>query len=399
MHSYLWIILAATSLAAADWPQWRGPNRDGKSAETGLMAAWPAGGPPRVWTATGLGEGYSSVAIAGGRIYTQGQRGSSQYILACDAATGKKLWELSNGGRYHERRGHGPRGVPTVDGDRLYALAADGTLSAVDVKSGQRVWSVSFTRDFGGEIPNWGYSESPLVDGNRVIVTPGGRQAGVVALDKLSGKPIWKTQSDGAGYSSPVITPAGSGRVLLVLTDQAALVLRADNGELLSRHSNVSNRVANIATPIAHSGRAFFSTDYGTGATLLKLAPNGAASEVYFSREMKNHYGSSVLVGEHLYGYNSNILTAMRFDTGEVAWRNRSVGKGSCIYAEKNLYCLGEDGVVGLVEATPEAYKEKSRFSFNKGSFPSWSPLAIANGHLYLRDQDFLYSFDIRAKR
>ncbi len=394
-------ILLSTILAAsaADWAQWRGPNRDGKSPETGLLKTWPADGPRLVWRATGLGEGYSSVAVAGGRIYTQGQREGAQYVIALDAATGKKLWETRIGGDFQDRRGSGPRGVPTVDGDRLYAVAADGALACLDTASGKRVWGLSFTRDFGGAIPNWGYSESPLVDGDRLIVTPGGRGAGVVALDKRTGKTIWKTQSDEAGYSSVVVAQVGANKLLLALTAEAGIVLRADNGELVSRHPNVSNRTANIATPVYHDGHAFFSTDYGTGCTLVRLGGAGGSKEVYFNRDMRNHYSSSILIGQHLYGFSSQVLTAMKFSTGEVAWRDRSVGKGTVIFAEGHLYALGEDGVVGLVEATPEGYREKSRFTFQKGQYPTWAPPAIADGKLYIRDQDNLYSRDIKEKR
>jgi outer membrane protein assembly factor BamB len=392
------LLSAILAVSAADWPQWRGPNRDGKSPETGLLKSWPSEGPRLVWRATGLGEGYSSIAVAGGRIYTQGQRAGAQYVIALDAATGKKLWDARIGGDFQDRRGSGPRGVPTVDGDRLYAVAADGSLACLETATGKRIWSLSFTRDFGGSIPNWGYSESPLVDGERLIVTPGGRGAAVAALDKRTGKTIWKTQSDEAGYSSAAIAQVGANKLLLVLTGEAGIVLRADNGELVSRHTNVSNRTANIATPIYHDGHAFFSSDYGTGCTLVRLGAGGS-KEVYFNRDMRNHYSSSVLVGEHLYGYSAQVLTAMKFATGEVAWRDRSVGKGSVIFAEGHLYVLGEDGAMGLVEATPAGYREKSRFTFPKGQYPTWAPPAIADGKLYIRDQDNLYCREIREKR
>jgi outer membrane protein assembly factor BamB len=397
------LFLAATFAAAgADWPQWRGLKRDGTSAETGLMRAWPQDGPKRDWMVEGLGEGYSTVSVSNGVIFTQGQRGATQYVMAFDAATGKKLWEVANGGAFNERRGDGPRGVPTVEGDRLWAYSADGTLSCLDTKSGKRVWSYNAVQKYGGSVPNWGISESPLVDGEHLIVVTGGRGASVVALNKRTGEPVWRSQSDPAAYSSAILAEVGAVRQVLTFTANGAMGLRADNGELLWRYDQVANRTANIATPIFHNGHAFFSSDYGTGCALLRLQPQGGSvrsTEVYFNREMRNHYSSSVLVGDHLYGFSSAILTAMKFLTGEVAWRDRSVGKGSVIYAEGHLYALGEDGTVGLVEATPAVYREKSRFTIAKGSLPMWAPPVIANGRLYLRDQDRLFRYDIRAAR
>jgi outer membrane protein assembly factor BamB len=348
-----------------------------------------------------LGEGYSAFSVVGNRVYTMGQRGERQYVIALDAASGKKVWEVAAGGSFRERRGHGPRGTPTTDGDRLYALAADGTLVCLEAATGKQVWTQNVVEKFGASVIHWGISESPLIDGDRVIVTPGGRGAAVVALDKKTGGLVWKSQSDEAGYSSPIVFDLGGKRQIATLTGEAAIGLNAANGELLWRYDKVSNRTANIATPIFHDGHVFVSTDYGTGCALLKLTPQGGgvkADEVYFSREMKNHYSSSVLVGEHLYGFNSQILTAMRLRDGEVAWRDRSVGKGSVTYAEGHLYCFSERGVMGLVEATPEGYREKSRFSIPPGEFNTWTPPVIANGHLYLREQDNLYCYDIKDR-
>jgi outer membrane protein assembly factor BamB len=390
---------AVPLLTAADWPQWRGPERDGHSAEKGLLKSWPSGGPRLVWKVQGLGEGYSSFAVVNGRLYTQGQRGGSEYLMAFDVTSGKKLWETPNGGDYQDRRGSGPRGAPTVDGSLVYAVSATGSLIAADAAAGRREWSVNLVSKFGGDVPHWGYSESPLVDGQRLIVQPGGNGASVVALNKTDGTLIWKSHSDGAAYSSAVAAGEGKSRVILHLTSNAAVGLRADNGELLWRYTKVSNRTANVATPLYRDGFAFFSTDYGTGAALLKLDAAGAnASEVYFTREMRNHYSSSVLVGDYLYGFSSAVLTAMKFQTGEVAWRDRSVGKGSVIYADGHLYCQGEDGVLGLVEATPTGYKEKSRFTLSRGSYPLWTLPVVSGGRLYVRDQDTLYSFQVGEK-
>ncbi len=381
---------------AADWPQWRGPHRDGISAETGRLDSWPKGGPPLLWKTQGLGEGYASSAIADGRLFIQGQQGDEEFVLALDANTGKQLWRSHTGIPFKESRGYGPRGTPTVDGDRVYALAADGMLVCLDAATGKRIWGYNVVDHFHGHVPHWGISESPLVEGDRIIVTPGGSGAAVVALDKTNGKVLWQSQSDGAAYSSPMAFDAGGTRQLAVFTADAALGLDFATGKLLWRYERVANGTANIATPIVHDGEIFVSSDYGTGCVLLKVAAGGNASEVYFNRDMRNHYSTSVLVGDYLYGFSSSILTAMKFETGEVAWRDRSVGKGSLIYAEKHLYVLGEDGIVALVDATPSGYHEISRFEIPKGGFPTWSQPVIANGKLYLREQDNLSCYNIK---
>jgi outer membrane protein assembly factor BamB len=391
-------LVAVARPEAADWPQWRGPNRDGRSAETGLLAPWPPDGPPLVWRSTGLGEGYASLAVARGRVFTQGQRGSQQMVMAFDVKTGGKLWETPIAARaFRESRGNGPRGTPTVDGERLYAMAADGTLAALDVATGQVIWSQNVVQKFGGVMIPWAFSESPLVDGDRLIVMPGGRGASLVSLNKMDGALQWKAGNDQAGYSSAVIAEAEGVRQVVALSGESAFGVRVDNGQVLWRYDRVSNDTANIATPIVRDGYAFLSTNYDTGAALLKLGAQGA-SEVYFTREMMNHYSTSVLIDDVLYGFSNSILTAMRFRTGQVLWRHRSVGKGSLIAADKFLYVLSEDGVLGLVEARSDRYREVSRFEIPSGQYPTWAPPVVADGRLYVREQDRLLAFDISAR-
>jgi outer membrane protein assembly factor BamB len=224
---------------------------------------------------------------------------------------------------------------------------------------------------------------------------PGGRGASLVSLDKKTGEVQWKTGDDHAGYSSAILADVGGSKQVIVLSSQSAFGVQESTGELLWRYGKVANNVANIATPIYHDGAVFLSSAYDTGCALLKLNPKGM-QEVYFNRDMMNHYSSSVLVDGILYGYSNQFLVAMDFKTGKQLWKNRSVGKGSVTYAEKHLYALGEDGMVGLIDATPDAYKEVSRFEYQKGSLPSWSPLVISDGRMYLRDQDNLTSYDIK---
>jgi outer membrane protein assembly factor BamB len=384
--------------AMDDWPQWRGPNRDGKSAETGLLKDWPQGGPPLAWRATGAGEGYSSFALSQGKLYTLGARGDTEYVIAYDAASGKRLWEAAHGRRFSNDRGDGPRATPTVEGDRVYAFGASGDLSVLDAASGKVHWAINVLKQFRGSNIQWGLSESPLVLADRILVNAGGT---IVALKKTDGSQIWRSQGDEAGYSSAVVQQTGNISQAIYFTSQRVLAVDVNSGKQLWSYGQVANNVANIATPVVRGNRVFVSSDYGTGSALLELSPadNGVrAREVYFTRQMKNHHATSVLVGDYLYGFDSAILTALKFDTGEVAWQNRSVGKGSLVFADDRLYLFSEGGVVGLAEASPTGYREHGRFELKTGRLPTWSHPIVSGGKLFLRDQDTIYAYDVRAK-
>ena len=273
----------------------------------------------------------------------------------------------------------GPRGTPTIHQDRIYALTENGDLACLQAADGQTVWRRNILEDFKGQNPKWHISESPLVDGDRLIVMPGGHQASLVALNKDSGETIWTSTelSDGAGYSSSVVAEVQGIRTLLAFTAAAAVGLRAEDGQLLWRYEPVANRTANVATPIIHQDKVFYSSDYGTGCALLQLkADNGSmeAEEVYFNRDMRNHHGAVVLVDGYLYGFSGAILTCMEFETGKVMWKDRSVGKGSLTYADGHLYLFSEKNVVGLAEATTEAYREKGRFEVADQGWPQLGP-------------------------
>jgi outer membrane protein assembly factor BamB len=244
----------------------------------------------------------------------------------------------------------------------------------------------------------WGLSESPLVDGDRLIVQPGGPAHGVVALDKKTGRALWNAGDDEAGYSSAIAFDFEGLRQIVVFTSEAAMGLNASNGWIGWKYAKVSNRTANIATPIYHNGHVFLSSDYGTGCALLKLRREGdrvTAGEVYFNRDMRNHYCSSVLVDRHVYGFSSGILTAMELMTGAVAWRERSVGKGQIVFADGLLFLQGETGQLALAEATPAGYKELSKFDFGRGDYPLWTLPVVSGGRLYVRDQDKLVCFNV----
>ena len=395
----LFLCTAVVAQTGGEWPQWRGANRDGISKETGLLKQWPEGGPTLVWKAAGAGGGYSSFSISKGRLYTMGLRGNREFVIAFDIANGKEVWATPHGGAFRNDRGDGPRGTPTIDGDRLYALGGDGDLSSLDLKTGKVVWTMNVLSKFGGSNIKWGISESPLVIGDKVLVNAGGPGASIVALKKTDGTLIWKSQSDEAGYSSAIPVEIGGATQVVFFTGNRALGLDVSDGKLLWEYKRPSNDVANVATPVVRANRVFISSDYGTGGGLVEIKADGKAQEVYFTKEMRNHHATSILIGDHLYGFSSSILTAMRFDTGVVAWRDRSVGKGSLTYADGNLYAFSENGVVGLVEADPTAYREKGRFRIQQGSLPTWTHPVVAGGRLYLRDQDTIYAFDVKEKK
>lgn len=397
----LFLTLTAIAQTAGEWPQWRGPNRDGISKETGLLKQWPEGGPRLVWKAVGAGRGYSSMAVSKGRIFTMGVRGDKEHLIAFDVATGKEAWSTPHGSVYKDSRGDGPRGTPTIEGNKGYALGANGDLSCFDTTTGRVLWSQNVLEKFGGKNINWGISESPLIVGDKLLVNAGGPGASIVALNKRDGSLIWKSQSDSPGYSSAILVNAGGVDQVVFFTSKRAIGLDPRDGRMLWEYDRPANDVANVATPVARANRVFISSDYGVGGGLveIKAAGNGVnAQEVYFTKDMKNHHSTSILVGDYLYGFSSSILTAMKFDTGEIAWKDRSVGKGSMVYADGHLYCYSENGVIGLVEATPEGYREKGRFTIKQDSLPTWTHPVVVGGRLYIRDQDTIYAYDVKAK-
>ena len=388
----------------ADWPQLRGPERNGVSKDSGLIKQWPSSGPQRAWSISSLGEGFGSIAIKGDRIFVQGTKESASVIFCLNRADGKTVWSAALGPKVNEGRGNGPRSTPTIDNDRVYVLTENGDLACLRAPDGSPVWRKNILKEFGGNNPGWLISESPLIDGDRVIVTPGGRGAGIVALDKMTGKEIWRSTdlSDEAGYSSAIAADIGGVRTIMNFTSRAAVGVRASDGKLMWSNSSAANGTANCTTPVFADGKVFFTSDYGTGAALLGLSAQGGevkAQELYFTKEMKNYHGGVVLLNGYLYGFSgSSGLTCIEFATGKRMWADRSVGKGSLTYADGMLYLLSEDNVVGLAEANPNAYVEKGRFSIPDQGKDSWAYPVVAGGKLYIRDQGMLTAYDVKAK-
>jgi outer membrane protein assembly factor BamB len=397
------VIQTTPASSAFDWPQWQGPDRTGVSKETGLLQEWPAAGPPLVWSISGLGAGYGSLAIKNDRIYVQALSASGSVVSSLNRADGKTVWTTLIGRGLQDSRGPGPRGTPTLDGDRLYVLTENGDLACLTASNGARLWQRNILADFRGRQLSWLISESPLVDGNNVIVTPGGRGAGIVALDKMSGKTVWASQqlSDEAGYASPIAGDVQGVRVIMTLTASAGVGVRASDGKLMWRHEAVANGTANVATPIFFDNKVFYASDYGTGGALLGLSAQAGevkAQQIYFTREMQNHHGGVVLVNGYLYGFNNSILTCLEFASGRMMWRDRSVGKGTVVYADGKLYIQSENNVVGLAEASPAGYKEKGRFRTADQGLPSWAHPVVSGGQLYIRDQGTLAAYNIKAR-
>jgi outer membrane protein assembly factor BamB len=301
-------------------------------------------------------------------------------------------------------RGSGPRGTPTVDGDRLYALSENGDLACLRAADGTPIWQRNILKDFRGSNIYWLLSESPLVDGAHVIVMPGGPGASLAALDKMTGKTVWTTKelSDEAGYASAIVADVGGVRTIMTLTANAGVGVRASDGKLMWKYGKVANQTANITTPVFHDNKVFLTSAYDTGGALLALTGRDGqvqAKQIYFTRDMMNHHGGVVLVDGYLYGFDNSILTCLEFATGKVMWSDRSVGKGSVIFADGHLYLHGETNTVGLAEATPSGYREKGRFRTADQGFPSWAHLAVSGGRLYVRDQRTLTVYDVRSEK
>ncbi|HXG47674.1 MAG TPA: PQQ-binding-like beta-propeller repeat protein [Methylomirabilota bacterium] len=396
---------AAGPLFAADWPQWRGPDRTGIASETGLLKEWPTNGPPLVWKAIGLGAGYSSVAVVGSRIFTLGDGADAAEVIALSTDDGSLLWRKplgrpGGGGGYP-----GPRCTPTVDGDRVYALGQHGDLVCLRVADGREVWRKNLKSDFEGRVGGWGYSESPLVDGDAVICTPGSPKGTLLALNKRTGETLWRSRelTDSADYTSVIVAEIDGVRQYIPLTQASVAGVAAKDGRLLWRAER-KGATAVIPTPIYHDHHVFVTSGYGVGCNLFKVSStNGhfTVEQAYANRDMVNHHGGVVRIGDHLYGYcDRNGWSCLDFKTGRVLWSSKKLGKGAVVAADGHLILRSEGsaGTVALIEATPEGYREKGRFAQpDRSGKNSWPHPVVSGGRLYLRDQDVLLCFNLKA--
>jgi outer membrane protein assembly factor BamB len=403
------LVIGATGCQSSDsrdWPQWRGPERTNISAETGLIQDWPAAGPKLKWLFRHAGFGYSSMAVVGDRLYTMGARDDAESVIAIDATTGAEVWSTEIDSLFENHWGNGPRSTPTVVDHRVYALGANGNLVCLNADDGARIWQQRLTA-LGGTVPRWGYTESVLVDDGKVLCTPGGAQGAIAALDATSGALIWQSSefTDGAQYTSIIAPSIQGARHYVQLTMENVVGINPADGRMLWR-VGFPGTVAVAPTPISRNNRVYVTAGYGVGCQVVEIDPDHNSREIYANKVMKNHHGGVVLLGDHVYGYSDKVgWVCQEFDTGKLVWNEEEGAptKGALTYADGRFYCLGQDGDVALIDAQPTAYKEHGRFTLNpqsrlrKPDGGIWSQPVVAGGTLYLRDQELLFAFDVKA--
>jgi outer membrane protein assembly factor BamB len=418
------VLTGSLIVAAADWPQWRGPNRDGVSKETGLLQKWPEAGPKLLWQSKDLGQGYGSPSVVGDRLYLVGSKGmDNEFVQALNVADGKSVWTTKIGKVGENRMANypGARSTPTMDGERIFALGSDGDLACLETKTGKIVWQKNLKTDFGGKTGAWAYAESPLVDGDVVVCTPGGAEATILALKKSTGEVAWKfasPEADNASYASAIVVETDGLKQYVQLLEKGLVGLNAKTGEQLWRYTGIITQPPGIPTPVGRKDQVYGATAKGGGGSVkLKRSGNGIeAAEIYANAKLPTAIGGSVEVNGYLYGTNSGGLMCADYSTGEVKWQARGVGIGSVCYADGMLYVHAENppGEVALVEATPEEYRERGRFTppdgpesrvvddggkaKKVGSGKTWAYPTIADGKLYIRDWDCLWCYDVKGK-
>lgn len=395
-------------MAQSEWPQWRGPNRDDISTETGLLSNWPEGGPTRSWIFKDCGVGYAGPAIADGKFYLMGGRADRTRLICLDAVNGEELWQSDLSGIYENGWGNGPRSTPTIDGELIYSMTSDGTLTCSQRSDGSKVWSASMT-DLGGEVPNWGYTESPLIYQNMLLCTPGGEQGTIAAFAKDTGEILWRSKdiSDMAHYSSIVIMQVGERTIGIQILEKQLVGFDLSDGALLWSEP-WPGRVAVVPTPIVRDNEVYVSSGYGAGCMLIRVVEDMTIEKLYDNKLMTNHHGGVILLNDHLYGYSDGKgWVCQEFESGDSMWREKgALGKGAIAYADNRFYCVTEDGgEVVLINATTEGWQEQGRFTLDpqteirKDKGRIWVHPVICNGRLYLRDQDLVYCYDISSKR
>ncbi|MCB9730437.1 MAG: PQQ-like beta-propeller repeat protein [Deltaproteobacteria bacterium] len=392
-------LVAISGAHAADWPQWLGPERNGVSTETGLRRGFPTEGPPRLWKRP-LGAGFSGIAVVGSRLFTMTADADHELVVAMDAETGRELWRSPVGDRFGDRMGgDGPRSTPTVDGDRVIALGAEGLLVALELASGRRLWAVDLPRQLSGSAPTWGYSASPLVHRGRVFVDAGGSGArGLAAFDRADGRVLWSAEEDRAGYSSPVLMRPMGIEQIVFFTGRRVVAVSPDAGVAFWQVPWKTAHDVNAATPqLVGEDRLFVSSGYGTGAAMLKVVREGdrlAARQLWKSPSMRNKMTTSVVQGGYIYGFSESTLTCIDANDGEVVWDKDGYGRGTLLLADGRLWALSEECELVVADATPEAYRELGRWRLLGER--CWTMPSLSGGRLFARDEQHIASFDLR---
>lgn len=388
----------AGAVAAADWPQFRGPDLDGISAETGLLEAWPEGGPEELWRVP-LGEGYSGISVVGGRAYTLYVTGGKEILGVFDTASGTELWNYPVGEPWKDMMGNGPRSTPVVADGVVYVLGAHATLAAVDVETGKEIWRQDLKKTLGARPPTWGVSTSPLVEGDRLILDAGGRGGhSIVALDRATGKLVWHAESDKAGYATPLPLELGESRQVVMFTGTQVVGVDPADGRVLWKRPWKTSYDVNAAMPLfIPPNRLFVASGYSTGAALFELQPEGDSvrvTEIWTNPRMRNQFSSSIYHEGHIYGFDNGTFKCLDAATGEEKWAVREgFGHGSLTLADGHLYVLGDRGKLALVEATPEGYREKGTVEILEGK--CWTVPTLSGGRLYLRNEQEMVALDV----
>jgi outer membrane protein assembly factor BamB len=386
-----------TPTKPGDWPAWRGPLRDGISRETGLLTDWPENGLKVVWQAP-AGTGYSSMAVVNGRLYTMFRHNDEEQVVCLDAYTGQQRWVYGYPTQYRNEYGGGPRSTPAVEGDRVYAVGATGLLSCINANTGKKVWDHDLLAEFAAPNLQWGVSFSPLVIFNMVFVMPGGPGGkSLAAFNASDGRLIWQSGDDPAGYSSPILTSAAGVSQLLCFTGTALVSVKPSTGQILWRFPWETDHRVNATTPLVRGDYVFISSGYGKGCALLKVVAEGnklEARPVYQTNGLRDHHSGSVLWGEHIYGFDEARLTCLDFRTGQVLWKERGFGQGTLVAADGHLFILSEDGKLAIGEARPDEFRKKASFKFSVQR--CWTMPVIADGRLFVRDEEKIVCYDLR---
>jgi outer membrane protein assembly factor BamB len=410
--------MAFAASAPGDWPGWLGPNRDNKSTDTGLLKEWPANGPKLVWKADGIGHGYSTVAVVDGVVYTVGDVGElagpypqsaqvkigpgAMTLFAFDVKSGKLLWKTEHGPVWTKDR-VGSRTTPVVSDGKVYVEGADGSVACYDAKTGAQVWKHMLS-EFGGKGGNWGYAESVLIYKDLAVVTPGGRSTTLVALDKNTGKEVWKSQGTNADaqYGSPLAFTHDGVEAIIVGTKAGLVCVSVKDGSTFFTNAFAANNTANCPTPAYSDGYIFWSNGYNKGGICLKISAAGgklSAEEAWRTMDMVTHHGGYVIHEGYIYGNHANGFACLELKTGKKMWFEQAVGKGSICYADGMLYLFGENGgKVALATCSPKGLEIKGRFQVD-GAGPSWAHPVVAGGRLYLRYDTNLYCYDVKGEK